>query len=142
MKKTDLAYVAGIVDGEGSISLINVGHNPKRTMTVVVQVANTNEWLVQWLRFSFGGWVTTAKRTEVQAQKWKPCYQWRVTALLAFDFLKLITPYLRLKKPQAEIALQFLEMRGAAHKKLTPAQHAISEAQKIVMGDLNQRGIK
>jgi len=58
MKKTDLAYTAGIVDGEGSIGIAKVNvKSCKRgyTFALNVQVTSSDEWLCQWLKFGFGG---------------------------------------------------------------------------------------
>lgn len=137
MKKTDLAYMAGIVDGEGSISLVLM----KKTLTLVVQVTNTNEWLIQSIKMCFGGAVRLAKPLQPE-KNWKPTYRWVVTSMQALEFLKLVYPYLRLKKSQAEIAIKFLELRGTKGRWLSEKEKTIAEAQRIVMSKLNKRGIK
>ena len=80
--KTALAYAAGIVDGEGCISI----HKKSRltesgrstcpvNITLRVSVSNTNEWLCRWFRLQFGGsvFVHNAKK-----EKWKPGWQWNL----------------------------------------------------------------
>ena len=140
MKKTDLAYVAGIVDGDGSISLTRQ-YKRVYSYRVAVQVSNTNEWLLQWLRLAFGGNVHSFQDKGYLRWKHKAIHQWIITATGALDFLKLVYPYLRLKKPQAEIAIKFLEMRGQQKRWLKPDERVIAEAQRILMANLNKRGI-
>ena len=107
----------------------------------MVQVTNTNEWLVQWLKMAFGGSVHLLKDGRAE-KKWKPVYHWVVTSMQALEVLKLVYPYLRLKKPQAEIAIKFLEIRGRKGRWLTDEEQAIGEAQKVTMNNLNKTGAK
>ncbi len=136
MKKTDLAYIAGIIDGEGSITM---GYCNK-SLVAKVTVVNTKEWLLQWLRMAFGGSVHL--KTEKRGKDWKPCYMWSIGARGALEFLQSIYPYLRLKKPQAEVAIKFLKMRAYKHYHFTEAEKAIGEAQRIVMKGMNKTGEK
>ncbi|GAI54865.1 unnamed protein product, partial [marine sediment metagenome] len=101
-----LAYTAGIMDGEGCIGLYkekaahyNLGYN----LIVRVQIANTQEWLIRWLQMQFGGYIT--HQYDERGNR-KPLWQWRIAARKAAEFLKLILPYLYLKRSQAEIAIQ------------------------------------
>jgi len=141
VKKTDLAYVAGIVDGEGCITLARTGiRNSKNTsISLFVTVTNTNIWIIEWLKFAFGGTIyTNRKRNETTNRK--AVYTWGLYTLSALEFLKLIYPYLRLKKPQAEIAIKFLEMRGQKGRRFNTEEQEIGESQRIEMGKLNKRG--
>jgi hypothetical protein len=132
--KTELAYAAGIVDGEGCISF-----HTGETYSIMVVVVNTSEWLVQWLQTSFGGAVYH-RHGECESRGWKPIHHWTIASEEALGFLKLVYPYLRLKKPQAEIAIKFLEMRGSKGRRLTTTEKVIGETQRIMMGKLNKRG--
>ena len=90
MKKTDLAYYAGIIDGEGAIFL-NEEHqnkaNPNKiTWRLNVAVSNTNEWICQQLKFAFGGFMES--RPQPVDKNWKPYFQWRVVSKDAANFLK------------------------------------------------------
>ena len=134
MKRTDLAYVAGIIDGEGYIGLTRQGKS--RSIRLTVSVDNTNEWLIQWLHFAFGGSIYLRHRRK---ENWKPQWSWIITCLRASDFLKLVYPFLRIKKPQAEIAIKFQEARRGHY--MTDEERVIAEAKRIIMKGLNQRGI-
>lgn len=148
MKKTDLAYVAGIIDGEGWISIKNRQiKNGNRNYALKVGLGNTNEWLVNWLKFSFGGSVCIKKKWLTnQKQQWV----WDLSTKQASEFLKMILPYLKLKKPQAELAIKFQSRRKhrgnpnwkiKGKRRMTDAEIALDEADKILMGSYNKRGI-
>ena len=134
MKQTDLAYVAGIVDGEGYIG-ISADHrkrNPSRPCwRLRVSVTNTNEWLMQYLMFSFGGVISLKSSHNI-----KPCYNWTLNRGKAADFLKLILPYLKLKRPQAELAIQFQASISKSTRRLTDEQRAVREAQMLLMKNM------
>jgi len=129
MKKTDLAYVAGIIDGEGSINLCKHMNN----IVLHVSVSNTNEWLLQWLKFGFGGSFYPADATDLRNQ----CWQWALSGKKAVEFLRLVYPYLQLKKPQADLAFKFQAGKTRERWRLTAGQRAVEEAQKIMMTSLN-----
>jgi hypothetical protein len=150
MKKTDLAYFAGIVDGEGSI-VIHAQHQSKgkysdrKRMTsyvLTVSVANTNEWIIRQLQFSFGGYVgITAHRNAYR----RTCYEWNITSVRAMNFLIMLLPYLKIKKPQAEIGIKFQKnktSRNLRWKRLANEDIANREATKILIQKLNNRGGK
>jgi hypothetical protein len=102
MNKIDLAYTAGIVDGEGSIVLTRVRAN---TFVVMVIVSNTNIPLLEWLQQNFGG--------KVYQYESKSTSSWRLVSREEQDnFLALIEPYLRIKGPNVEIVKKYRELTG------------------------------
>ncbi len=106
MNKTDLAYIAGIVDGEGTIRAA-----PRRTegngCRMEVSVTSTTEWLCRWLKFNFGGCLV--KRKNYNPLRHKQSWDWILGANKAKEFLYLIYPYLRIKKAQAELVIALQE---------------------------------
>lgn len=138
MKRTDLAYIAGIVDGEGCIGL-NINRSKTHTSyRVKVAVANSNEWICQWLKLAFGGCVNCTTYSHTR----KPMWQWITTANQAVTFLILIRPYLHLKQAQADLAISYQSSRIHHNHLVTDEERAVAEAQRIVMGKLNQKGIE
>jgi len=132
MKKTDLAYVAGIIDGEGWIGI----YTANKIYRLNVGVSNTNEWLVRWLEFAFGGHMHVLPVRHPNA---KLQYDWQMCGRKAAEFLTLIYPYLRIKRYQAEIALDYQKAkRHYGH--MSDKESAIAEAQRILMASLNKRG--
>lgn len=134
MKRTDLAYIAGILDGEGSISISQVKKNHKSMgHTLRISVTNTNEWICQWLHFNFGGTI----RIRVKGIGWgkKDIWEWSIASQKALSFLQLISPYIKLKRPQVDLALQFQKKKRRGHKLVE--ERAVEEAQRILMRSYN-----
>jgi len=137
MKRTDLAYVAGIIDGEGCID-ISVRNRPGHKypdMTLRVTVVSTDLWLCEMLRFGFGG---NARQRVPERGHRLPQWDWRIERGKARDFLKLILPFLHLKKPQAELAITFQEAKGRSTRGLSEKERAVEEAQRILMQDMKR----
>lgn len=132
MKKTDFAYVAGIIDGEGCIYLY---HTKKcRATYLKVSVGSSDQWLCEMLAFSFGGNVRRVK------SKTLPFWIWEINTRQAGQFLESILPYLHLKRPQAELAIRFQKARSPRGGiRRTDAQKAVEEAQFILMKNLKRQ---
>jgi len=96
----ELAYAAGLFDGEGSISLvrqrINRSHSPQ------VAVASTDHEVIRWFQQRFGGSVVTKPPRK---SSHSVSYDWRLTDRRALDFLKLIRPYLIIERKIRRIDL-------------------------------------
>lgn len=135
MNKFNLAYTAGIIDGEGSIGIAK--HKSKSckrgyVFELSVQVSSSDEWLCQWLKFGFGGSISHSVN-----KTGNPMWHWIIAARKASDFLKLILPYLKLKQPQAEIAVRFQDSKKHVCIK-SDEQMAIEEAQRIMLQDMHR----
>jgi hypothetical protein len=106
-----LAYVAGLFDGEGSIVIrCCAGRTKQRNPSYGLQVGitNTDRELIEWLRGTFGGHISDNSHCPSRGKQ-RPCWAWRLVSREAHAFLQVILPYLRTKKPQAVIAIEFQE---------------------------------
>ena len=143
MSKTDLAYIAGFFDGEGCISIkrIRNRNRPFNQYQLEVTVGSTDEWVCERFKFVFGG---NVRKTKSRNPNWKPFWVWRASSKTAGVFLKVIIPYLHLKRDRAEIALTFQRARSIKQdrRSLTSEEMALEEAQRILMQSLNKRGVK
>ena len=130
MKKTDLAYTAGLMDGEGCIAIYK---RPSKTskdkirFSLTVTIGISNEWIPQWLKLAYGGSIRP-QRLPSRRVFWS----WVIEAQQALGFLKLITPYLHLKRPQAELAIKFQEQKRRGRG----ANHILEEAQRILIKEM------
>lgn len=92
---TDLAYIAGIIDGEGTIMLA-------KGKWWHVKVGMTDRGIIEWLA-SFGGTFTETIRL---AENRKDVYTWVVARNRdVVILLEALLPYLRVKRKLAEQAL-------------------------------------
>jgi len=144
MNEIDLSYAAGLIDGEGWIGMRkkkgarNVGR--AYSYAIGISVGMANQELPEWLCSMFGGVVY--KRTSKQENR-HDSWHWQIehgTALLA---LRAIKPYLRLKRAQAELAIQFQEAikpRQYKYHPKTEQELALEEMQGAMMRSLNHFG--
>lgn len=110
MEVHEKAYLAGIIDGEGSISISrsgkNRGCNASRLM-LVLTITSTSKNLLEYCKAVTEGGQITMKRKVTSNHR--ACYEWRIRNHNAGRILFLIIPYLLLKKDQALLAIKFVE---------------------------------
>jgi hypothetical protein len=105
-----LAYLAGIVDGEGHISIDRSKPNIQRRVSPRYQpefvVVNTDRKLIDWLVLNFGGSVYTRK---ILKTNWKQSWTWKLGNQQAAEMCRQLIPYLMLKKEQAILLVDFMD---------------------------------
>lgn len=104
------AYLAGIIDGEGHISINRNKSCPQRRKNpryqAEVTVVNTDIRLMEYLVEYIGGSFYKRKKSK----EWhKDTYQWKVTSTTARELCKRLLPYLLLKKGQAECIIRLYD---------------------------------
>lgn len=115
--KSRLAYMAGLMDGEGSFS-ISVIENEKggKHFAANIRFYNTNRKLISWVIDNFGGTPSWGNKNggNIQNQKTrKRMCQWFLTSRQSMEsFLLQMIPYLIAKKQQANLMLQFVRLNG------------------------------
>ena len=135
MSKIDLAYTAGIVDGEGCISIAKKKEGKYIRYVLQVMVNSTDEWLPMWLKFAYGG--NVCKRP-LKNNNHNPVWQWQTVSRQAGNFLEIILPYLHLKKPQAEIGLKF-QLRRRIGRGKSKTEFILDEADNILLKSIKHR---
>ena len=141
MNEADKAYTAGIIDGEGSISL--VVHTSRRTKSgrpatspkLLIQVSMTSYEVINWLVETWG--VGNAYLFPKREAHHKQAWSWRVRGAPAAEILTQILPYMKAKKPQAELGIKAASMKGAAGKKIGDETMAIHLEMREQMMQLN-----
>jgi len=93
-RNTLYAYVAGIIDGEGSISLTR-NHNCKEFRYPSIHVPSTSYELMDLLKKEFGGWICTKK---LYKENHKQSWSWSLSYNNAIQFLEKIHKYLVIKE--------------------------------------------
>lgn len=126
----DLAYAAGIIDGEGCINISMCdysrrGQHLRQNYCVRVAVLTTDAVICPWLKETFGGAMReyTDKRYGTKAAK-GTLRRWSLSMSMTAGFLQAILPYLKLKRERAEVALQFCTLlRGPGGNKPLPEEN-------------------
>jgi len=135
MKKVDLAYIAGIIDGEGCVAIERAKYAEGKYKRIVsLSVTNTEEWICQWLKFCWGGRVTPQ---QPRKKNYLPQWNWVIRRAKATEVLEAILPYLKLKKQQAEVAISFQARRHIWAK--TDREKTLDEAEYILIKDLKKQ---
>lgn len=97
----DNAYAAGLIDGEGCITL---AYNKKsHSYCPRVLVGNTDKRMVEWLQGKYGG-ADPYHHTTVRPKN-KPYWTWQPGRVDCQNFLEKIEPYLQQKRSRARLSL-------------------------------------
>ena len=107
--REDIAYAAGLFDGEGCVSITVSGRNKNRpSYRVQVIVASTDKQVLDWLKERWRGNVYSQKR---DAPHHRPGWQWHLAEGEAIPFLETIRLHLKIKGPATDNALPFLWLK-------------------------------
>lgn len=113
--REDVAYAAGLFDGEGCVSIGVSGRNKQRpAYRVQVVVAMTDHNVLRWLQERWGGTIYKQKR---HAEHHRPGWQWHLSEGEAIAFLEKLRLYLKIKGPATDNALPFLWLKRDYQKK-------------------------
>jgi hypothetical protein len=123
-KATDIAYIAGILDGEGYIG-VKRGSVRKgcanRSYHARIQVRMVNESAIAFIAETLGGWYFQEK---AHAAKGRPLFCFQASDASAETILRTVLPYLRVKRGAAEIVLALRDLQaGAARHKTKVVGH-------------------
>jgi hypothetical protein len=110
LSPVDAAYIAGLIDGEGTISLTRRHRNENRQLEI--SISNTELTLLEYVLECIGTGRITKKRT--YSDKHTPSATYIISNRQALDLLNQITVFLRTyKRKRAEMIL-------ANYLRLTP----------------------
>ena len=131
LSPTDAAYIAGFVDGEGSIMLLQ----RKNSIRVRMTVSNTDRNVLDWLCQTVG--VSNIQAHRKETAKHRMAWQWDLNGDGVASLLVQIRPYLKVKAVQADLAIEAMErLRDPVFK----ADHTWQDEWKEQMRKLNKRG--
>ena len=104
MSKLTAAYLAGLIDGEGSIGFYNTGNHRIKEKSygpypsIRLRIGMTDKNIIEWLKESFGGYFDTRKYPN--NSKYNDAYCWSIAGEKCEKVLRHIYPYLKIKKRQ------------------------------------------
>jgi len=127
MEDIELAYLAGFIDGEGHIAIgVNRSKNGKRRWYLRFACHQVNPEPLFLLRDCFGGSIQRTERTGNQ----RTIFEWVASSRDAEAAIRAMTPFLRVKREEAKLALEFQSMlmsMSGRRPELTPEQEAARE---------------
>ena len=114
---SDLIYLAGIIDGEGTIGLYECVKEKSRTGVIfssTVQFSTTSLKLMEWCLEKFGcvGW-SHDRRQLIKNRK--TSYTFRFSRKFSEKLLPLIANFLIIKRTQAELLIQAFPFLCGGH---------------------------
>lgn len=136
--KTTIAYLAGIVDGEG---YIGIKRQRRKGCTNAmfherIQVRMTNAAAIRLLTATLGGWYYRERKPQVDGRK--RLYLWSASDRMARSILQTLLPYLRIKKRNALVVLKLRKTkicsdalrRGSPTRRTIP-RHVIARRERL-----------
>lgn len=107
-----LAYLAGIIDGEGCLWIGKIGREWKRgyistQFRGILKISITDKVLVDWLLENFQGTESAFFKYQPKAELSRMVYEWIVTGDRLLDLCNQVLPYLVIKKEHCEIMIRF-----------------------------------
>ena len=127
----NLDYIAGFVDGEGSICINKGTNNP------LIQIAQANEDVLNVMR-DLVGKGRVYKQKCYQPEKHKQVFNWVITGLDAIEFLETISSKLIIKKKEAEVLIQGKHLFQRHKKKLSDETIAGRENLRLLLQKLKK----
>lgn len=111
---TTAAYIAGLIDADGSIGLMGKGQQPRAA------IYNTSKELIDWL-LAFGGrshWSDPNKYHRDGHNRKLQCQWYASGSIGVYILLKAVLPYLVIKQAAANRIINELETRYPALKQI------------------------
>jgi len=131
VKTTDLAYLAGIIDGEGTIGIYRKGGTTKRPhYEGTVIVVQRDPTIPQWIQQRFGGsLIHRVFRIRGGKRDRYTYWRWYLIGKKIGPFLERCLPYLIIKREQAECAIELAGtiLRGGREWTQVPKNKPISK---------------
>lgn len=141
-------YLAGVLDADGSVCIskataesMKMGSNYNPRYVLYMNIVNTSLELMEWLVQNFGGRYKVRKKL---SENHRTTYDWRLQNNQTVEILKLIIPYLIIKKERALHGINYIDGmpprptgRGA---KTSPDEVSRREIFYLKMKEMNQQG--
>lgn len=136
-----IIYLAGIIDGEGTVSLEiqNANKTCRKTDYYAVRllVTNTNKRLIDWCHENFGGTI----RARTKHPKRKQCYNWSIHSFGAIAILEECEPFMINKRRHAQILIEFMHTKDGSSWIVTKEVQAKRRELYQEIKSLNKQGI-
>jgi hypothetical protein len=132
MTPLELAYLAGIVDGEGTITIAaRKAASGRIYFRPSVTISNTSERLADWLR-AWGYSINTATNSSG-----RPYWRINWSGFSVDSLLTRLLPFLVIKRPHADLLLEFISLRRALPRLAPPSERMLEIVSTF--GWLNER---
>jgi hypothetical protein len=111
LTRAELGYLAGLIDGEGTVTVGLSGN----TLKPQVVVSNTSVAMMEWLQTRIPGPGAWVARTRAQQDGKATVYQFMMLGLRWVGLWRAVLPLLVVKGPQMRLVIEYAELRRAQH---------------------------
>ena len=119
LEPADAAYLAGLIDGEGTVTLSREHAGENRRLAV--SISNTELAILRFVAKAAGTGKITNKRT--YSRRHTPSYAYKVTNRQALALLEQVAPYMHsYKRKRATLALKYYLSVTHRNGRYTPTQ--------------------
>ena len=129
-----MAYLAGILDGEGSFIIGCYAFSKKTGVPhfhTTIQVTSTDKVLIEWLVDNFGGKLSTYTARQLSNNFKRIPFRWTIHSDRVKHLCECTLPYLVIKKDQAQI---MIDMRNTLEKtRMRKGQQGTQPIEKEVL---------
>lgn len=137
LSEHEIGYLAGIMDGEGTIHISRPISRHKDCKSPIYQtyiaVTNTEMKLLQWLQERIGGIIRSIPTDKKSGVIRKPIWRWYCPIYRIKEFCALLIPYSIIKRREFEI---MFEIRGTYRNQAKQGKQGI---QKVPDADIELR---
>lgn len=147
LTKEEAAYIAGLVDGEGTISISKNKNNSPGSYSIVLRIYNSNIDMLNFVKekTELGSVKPNQLTKKWEGRNFKQVFKWQIFANDMRTFLPQIIPYLISKKEIAKLVLEWLTRYG--RKKLGGYYFTDEDREWRIntylrLKKLNKRGLK
>lgn len=148
LSETQKAYIAGFLDGEGTISIqrqLWIANKTGSRFKATMEVANTSTDILNkiqlWTGLGFMDNHCGIKRKKLNPHH-KVCWKLRFRQGEIKVLLPEIFPYLQLKRPQAELVMEYFKTVDELAGQPTLETTSVYEPLRERAMELNRRGLK
>ena len=112
ISETELAYIAGFFDGEGTVGVYarKARARNKSYWSLYIIISQVNPIPLIKIRDLFGGGIYSAPQKTPTGEEAKLIWKWTISDRKAEYFLRNIIDYLIVKKEEATLALAFMDI--------------------------------
>ena len=150
--KEQRSYIAGLIDGEGCLTIIKHSdsrnrNNPTITYSPTIVISMTDRMPLDFIQKIYGGAVTLVKKSKDKTKShYKPMFRYVIDSHnKCLTLLNDILPYLLVKEKQAKILVALIKYRKSLPTKaLRIKEHLVGRKDNGFLEQirkLNHRGI-
>lgn len=134
ISREELAYMAGLFDGEGYIGLRrrSDSRHTGRSFRLDVAVTSTSRLILDSFA-QMGGSVSEQARRITLLRGWKNRWQWKASGEEAVNILSRLEPFLREKRTLAQLAIAYWAERTSDPRRVSDEEYALRIGYKMAM---------